>query len=263
MPESTLRLPEAAVLVALMVEGREVSNPQLKREYGLTLTGESRKRLAAMKLVDSRKEGRAYVHSLSDAGWARMAREIRDGSLPVATGSGGTMTRALLTGLRRYLTGADLTLAEYFQVASAPEAEPAAGGLESPAPAATEQPVTGASPTPAAAEPPPAGTSSSPAAAGAEKGADRTAEPDIEATIRSAYLELAGGHGRWVGLGALRPLLGNVARAQVDEVLIRMERAPDVNLVPESNQKALTPLAREAAVNIGDQDKHLLWIGSR
>jgi hypothetical protein len=40
-----------------------------------------------------------------------------------------------------------------------------------------------------------------------------------------------------------------------------LEREPDVNIVPESNQKALTDAERTAAVRIGGQDKHFLAIG--
>jgi hypothetical protein len=50
-------------------------------------------------------------------------------------------------------------------------------------------------------------------------------------------------------------------RHLVDDVLRELERRPDVNLVPESNQKTLTQQDRDAAVVIGGQDKHLLWMG--
>ena len=64
-----------------------------------------------------------------------------------------------------------------------------------------------------------------------------------------------------MSLTRLRPLLADVPRVEVDAALRRMNRMPDVNLVPESNQKTLTPRDREAAVTIGDQDKHLREIG--
>jgi hypothetical protein len=44
--------------------------------------------------------------------------------------------------------------------------------------------------------------------------------------------------------------------------LIQLSRAPDVDIVPESNQKVLTPDERAAAVSIGNQDMHLISIGS-
>ena len=46
----------------------------------------------------------------------------------------------------------------------------------------------------------------------------------------------------------------------MDEELTRMISLPDVDLIPESNQKTLSPDDRAAAVRIGNQDKHLLRI---
>jgi hypothetical protein len=94
-----------------------------------------------------------------------------------------------------------------------------------------------------------------------EDAAPSDAPEDLEARVRAAYAGLAPQPGSWVGLARLRPLLGDVPRGRVDETLIRMERLPDVNIVPESNQKTLTPGDREAGVIIGGQEKHLLWIG--
>jgi hypothetical protein len=64
-----------------------------------------------------------------------------------------------------------------------------------------------------------------------------------------------------VSIAKVRSRLGDVPRQQVDETLIRMERLRDVNIVPEANQRMLTPQDQESAVIIGGQDKHLLWIG--
>lgn len=66
--------------------------------------------------------------------------------------------------------------------------------------------------------------------------------------------------GKWTSLTELRTHLANWTRQDVDTTLRLMERFEDVNLVPESNQKTLTPQDRAAAVNIGDQDKHLIWL---
>lgn len=84
---------------------------------------------------------------------------------------------------------------------------------------------------------------------------------DVEGRVRDAYTRLAASPGAWVSLTRLRALLGDVPREALDGTLTRMERLADVNLVPESNQKTLSPQDREAAVRIGEQDKHLLWIG--
>lgn len=88
-------------------------------------------------------------------------------------------------------------------------------------------------------------------------------QPDLESWIRAAYVELtvrrpAG----WVKLSALRPWLVDVPRDVVDAELDRMIEAPDVQLIAEQNQKALTDEDRDAAVRIGDEDRHLLRIGA-
>lgn len=85
--------------------------------------------------------------------------------------------------------------------------------------------------------------------------------PDMEARIRKAYGELAPRAGAWVMLDKLRGALGPAARDDVDAALVHLHRAPDVRLVPESNQKVLTDAERAAAVSIGNQDKHAIAIG--
>jgi hypothetical protein len=81
--------------------------------------------------------------------------------------------------------------------------------------------------------------------------------------IRAAYSAVTGGTpGTWIDLSRIRPHLQDITRAEQDAALRQLERQPDVNLVPESNQKTLTPARRAAAVEIGFQPKHLLWIGA-
>jgi hypothetical protein len=80
--------------------------------------------------------------------------------------------------------------------------------------------------------------------------------------IRKAYGEIAPRAGAWVMLTQLRAALGHADREQVDAALIQLNREPDVHIVPESNQKVLTQDERAAAVSIGNQDRHLISIGS-
>jgi hypothetical protein len=87
-------------------------------------------------------------------------------------------------------------------------------------------------------------------------------QPDLEARIRKAYWELAPQAGAWVMLAKLRMALGPADRADVDATLVRLSTTPDVRLIPESNQKVLTDAERAAAVSIGNQDNHLIAIGS-
>ncbi|MGI5267747.1 hypothetical protein ACQEUU_01195 [Nonomuraea sp. CA-218870] len=225
MPEQGLSLPQFATLVALAVEGVEVSNPELRTRWGFEVAKKDRDRLNELKLVESWKDGRSYRHVLTDRGWRRLEEELRAGELPAMQRSPGIIARGLLSLLRRYMDRSGLRPAEV----SMPR-EPA-----SPAEATADRPFA--------------------------PGAGATTEDDPEARIRAAYARLVHRPGAYVGLARLRPLLGDVPREDVDAALVRMERLPDVNLVPESNQKTLTAQDREAGVIIGGQEKHLLWIG--
>ena len=85
---------------------------------------------------------------------------------------------------------------------------------------------------------------------------------DLETRIRKTYAQIARSPGDYIMLASLRDGLADAARAEVDAALVALERAPEVNLIPESNQKVLTAAERAAAVRIGNQDKHLIAIGS-
>ncbi|MDP9848287.1 hypothetical protein [Streptosporangium lutulentum] len=240
MSDKKLSIPEISALVVLMVEAKEVSNPELKEHHGLTLDGKARRHLNELKLVDSWKDGRAYAHVLTDLGWARMAEELHAGTVPLLPGSAGAMARALLIGLQGFMKRTDHRLADIFQ----PRNDSDAGDSSVPA---AESEVEVSTPAAVAASPAPAATST----------------PDIEARVRAAYTELAREPGTWVSLTKIRPLLGDATRAEVDDVLTLMNRMPGVNIVPESNQKTLTQQDRDAAVTIGDQAKHFLSIEVR
>ncbi|MEU6999750.1 hypothetical protein [Nonomuraea sp. NPDC046570] len=220
MTEKGLSLPEFTALVVLAVEAGEVSNPQLGERWGLKIDGAKRLRLNELKLVDSWKKGRSFVHTLTDSGWARLAEDLHTGTLPAFTGSSGVMARALFTWLPAFLSRTDQRLSDLFQPGDSSEVQAGRSSGEAPQ------------------------------------------EHQVEDRIRSAYAELAARPGAWVKLARLRTFLGDLPKAQIDEALVRMERLEDVSIIPESNQKALTQEDREAAVVIGNQDKHVLWIGT-
>ena len=50
------------------------------------------------------------------------------------------------------------------------------------------------------------------------------------------------------------------ARGDVDTALTALSRTPGVSVIPEEDQKKLTPDDRAAAVMIGDRPKHLIAI---
>jgi hypothetical protein len=108
-----LSVKERAALLALLTEPGGLSNPELERRVGFRLDGKERRRLNDLKLVDSRKDGQAYVHELSDKGWRWCADEFvaEPGPRP------GSMERtlyALLPFVRRHLDGHGENLADLF-----------------------------------------------------------------------------------------------------------------------------------------------------
>lgn len=84
----------------------------------------------------------------------------------------------------------------------------------------------------------------------------------VQGQVRDIYDELAKEPGTWVPLTKLRTRLSrNLDRAHVDDALTQMNRVRGVNFAPESNQKALLPADRAAALSLGDQAKHFISIG--
>ena len=67
---------ESALLIVLMTEAREISNPQLQERFQLTLTGKSREKLNQLGYVKSVQVGRSFVHVLDDKGWDRVHQEL-------------------------------------------------------------------------------------------------------------------------------------------------------------------------------------------
>lgn len=67
---------ESAILIVLMAEAREISNPELKERYQVTLDGKSRQKLNAAGYVSSVRVGRSFVHVLDDKGWDRVHRDL-------------------------------------------------------------------------------------------------------------------------------------------------------------------------------------------
>ena len=80
---------------------------------------------------------------------------------------------------------------------------------------------------------------------------------DFEASIRKAYSKVARA-GEYVSLATVRKSL----HADINATLVKMYQADDVNLIPNSQQGDLTDDDRAVAVKIGNQDKHLIAIGS-
>jgi hypothetical protein len=91
-------------------------------------------------------------------------------------------------------------------------------------------------------------------------GSDQPTPATVEDRVRRAYAGLTPRPGGWVSLTRLRIELADTRRADVDAALHTLFRAPGVSLIPEENQKVLTAADRDAAVVIGDENKHLIAI---
>ncbi|MBB2746265.1 UNVERIFIED_ORG: hypothetical protein FHR35_006133 [Microbispora rosea subsp. rosea] len=239
MPDKPLSFSATCALLILMAEDREMSNPELKEKYGVTITGKERTTLNEGRFVTSRRAGRSFSHVVTDKGWHHASELVRDGIGTPGTGFAAAAVKALVGNLQRHIARSENSLAEIF------------GREEDLVPANTGEPV---------AEPPASEPAAEPIAQ--PPAASVPASDDIETMIRKAYAQLADKPNAWVSLTRLRPLLGDAPRDEVDAAFRRMIGLPDVRLVPESNQKMLTDEDRSAAVVIGDQAKHLILIGA-
>ncbi|MEU7914116.1 hypothetical protein [Microbispora bryophytorum] len=244
MPDKSLSFSATCALLILMAEDREVSNPELKEKYGVTVTGKERTTLNDRGFVTSRRTGRSFSHVLTDKGWHHASELVRDGISAPGTGFAAAAVKALVGNLQRHIDRSENSLAEIFG-----REEGLVPGVNAATMAETPtEPIAQHSIAQPPIAPPPI---------------ERVpASEDIETLIRKAYAQLADKPNAWVSLTRLRPLLGDAPRNEVDSVLRHMIGLPDVRLVPESNQKMLTDEDRGAAVVIGDQAKHLILIGA-
>ena len=208
MHHDELSARERAVLFALLSAARKLSNAELEALIGIRLEGKERRKLNDLKLVESEKPGRWFVHELSDAGWRWCAQELA----AAPTGRGSSLERAhyrVFAVFARYLDAAGLSLADIVR----PEAE-----------------------------------------------AEAEAEADLTACIEAGYRSLAAGSGEFVSLRELRLRLPGRSRPDVDAALAALFTAQRINLIPQSNQRALSEADREAALRIGGECKHLISI---
>ncbi|HEY5396126.1 MAG TPA: hypothetical protein VIL16_12090 [Trebonia sp.] len=99
---------------------------------------------------------------------------------------------------------------------------------------------------------------------GTANGTDNVAEADNEADltacIEAGYRSLAPGSGEFVSLRELRLQLPGRPRPDVDAALTTMFTTQRINLIPQSNQRALSDADRAAALRIGGEYKHLISI---
>lgn len=224
-PKDDLTPSESALLVLLLSEARDVSNKELKDRFGFTLTGKSRSKLNRLGYVETWKDGRGFAHRLGEQGWARCQSPLNfDNVRPRAFGAA---LGSLLAAVHRDVERTNRSLALVFAPDLAGAAEPPRA--QAPTPQASTLQVE--------------------------------SNVELHSRIREAYQAVAARPGAWVSLADIRHKLADVPRAELDAALRGLEREPDVNIVPQSNQKALDDDDERAAVTIGAQRKHFLAIG--
>jgi regulator of protease activity HflC (stomatin/prohibitin superfamily) len=98
------------------------------------------------------------------------------------------------------------------------------------------------------------------AQAEAQAAAAEAEAEDLTTCIEAGYRSLAASSGEFVSLRELRLRLPGRPRPDVDGALTALFTAQRINLIPQSNQRALSDADRHAALRIGGEDKHLISI---
>lgn len=84
---------------------------------------------------------------------------------------------------------------------------------------------------------------------------------NLDDTIIAAYTKLASRPGAAVGLAAVRKNLAQWrTRGEVDTALLRLHSGGRIHLEPEPLRHRLDAEAREAAIRIGGESRHLMLI---
>jgi len=84
--------------------------------------------------------------------------------------------------------------------------------------------------------------------------------PALRDRIRSAYKSIAGSFNKRVLLRDLRSELQSVSRARLDEALLKITREEEADLISLDNPCDITDADKDAAIRIGEQQRHILWI---
>jgi hypothetical protein len=86
-------------------------------------------------------------------------------------------------------------------------------------------------------------------------------QTDLWPLVRTAYLQTTGG--RWntrALLKDIRARLGGVAREALDAALLRFQAEQKLQLYPQDNRQELTEADQAAAIKIGGEARHIVWI---
>jgi hypothetical protein len=88
-----------------------------------------------------------------------------------------------------------------------------------------------------------------------------TDRSSLNERIRAAYLSVTGGSfNKRALLADLRRHMSDIDRNVLDDALVRMQRQGDAALMQLDNRPDITQADREAAIQIGQEPRHILWI---
>jgi hypothetical protein len=185
-----------------------------------------RKALLQAGLITVEKRARSFWLEVTDRGW-RWAGEHLGDELPAKSQAGTFVLRAWLTRLQAFMKVRGFGLAEVLGPQPAEKFD--AGGDKR--------------------------TDGEPAVT------PRVEYPKLRERIRQAYLDITGGSfNKRALLSDIRGRLPGLDREALDDALKRMQREEDASLMQLDNQVEITDADRTAALHIGNEPRHILWI---
>jgi hypothetical protein len=211
---------QTLVLWGLLANGGEGFGNDLKPEVNKP----EREALLKAGLISVEKRKRAYWLSVTDRGW-RWAEDHLSDTLPDRSYAGTFILAGWLERLQAFMRASNTPLAEIL----VPKQDTDSRGQ---------------------AKENAAGTATAPTDYGS-----------LRERIRAAYLALTGGSfNKRALLADIRRRLPDVDRDALDDALVRMQRQDDATLMQLDNRPDITQADREAAIQIGQESRHIVWI---
>jgi hypothetical protein len=105
---------ERATLFVLLLAGREVANPELVNEHGITLTPAGRAKLNRAGLIRTNTDRRPYLHTITDGGVDWCAGQLLDIEVPPRSAPVVRAVFAIAQRLAKYQRANGISLADVF-----------------------------------------------------------------------------------------------------------------------------------------------------
>jgi hypothetical protein len=202
-----------------------------------------REALVKAGLIAVEKRGRDFWLKITDEGWTWATAHL-DAGLPMDFPGGGAILGGWLTQLKTFIQAHGLVLADVLGP------QPL---TKSPLKSQSKPRLTSRSKPQPKSQPESAPTSSSTSAS--------LGYPDLRQDIRKAYLQLTNGRfNTRAHLSDIRKKLRSIDRGTLDEALVRMQREQEASLYQLDNRIEITDADRAAAIYVGREPRHILWI---